>query len=274
LTARGEQHKLGAAQKYSIGAKDMPYSGGVESILFKSGEAEIIGILYTAWADDPRPTAILLHGIPGTEKNFDLAYQLREMGWHALVISFRGAWGSSANYEMVTQPDDAVAAIDYLLKASAAWKVDPKRIALVGYSLGSRAAIVTAYRDRRVGAVVSIAGIADFEEALPDLNFFSNASPFLSGSTAQGLRRQWLALGTQENPISIIGQLSQPVMIIQGTEDEIVPAYMAESLHGATNEQATLVQIKGADHTFTRYRAQLVLSITDWLDHWAQGTLR
>lgn len=247
----------------------MPYRGGVESLLFKSGDAEILGVLYCAGGEGARPATILLHGMPGSEKNWDIAYQLREIGWHSLVLSFRGSWGSTGTYEMLTQPDDAIAAVDYLLSTSAAWSVDPAHIALIGYSFGSRAAIAAAYRDQRFGAVVSISGIADFDEVVPDANFFASAAPFLQGSSAPGLQRQWMTLGATENPIAIIGQLTQPVLIVQGTEDDVVPPYMAGALHDASGHRATLVEIKEADHTFTEHRAELVLTVTDWLEQWA-----
>src|SRR5258708_26341423 len=132
-------------------------SGQVDSVHFLSGDAKIVGVLYKALEAGSRPAAILLHGIPGSEKNLDVAYRLRDLGWHTLIVHFRGGWGSGGDYDITTQPDDAVAAIDYIAA------LNPTKIALIGYSLGSRAAIVAAHRDRRVGAVVSMAGIADFE---------------------------------------------------------------------------------------------------------------
>src|SRR5438105_928325 len=134
----------------------MPYTAKVESVYFTSGTAQIVGVLYAAQDPDPaapdqHPAAILLHGMPGGEKNVDLAYRLRDLGWHVLIVHFRGSWGSSGDYDMTTQPNDALAALDYLLATVPT--VDPARIALVGYSLGSRAAIVAAHRDKRIGAV-------------------------------------------------------------------------------------------------------------------------
>src|SRR2546423_20155 len=140
----------------------MGYPGGVDSIHFRSGDAEIVGSMYPAVGEGARPAAILLHGIPGAEKNFDIAYRLREMGWHTLIPFFRGSWGSGGSFDMTTQPDDALAALDYLLTARAGWQVDPSHVALIGYSMGCRSALITAQRDQRVGAVVLISGTADF----------------------------------------------------------------------------------------------------------------
>ncbi|HLY26445.1 MAG TPA: alpha/beta fold hydrolase, partial [Aggregatilineales bacterium] len=151
----------------------MPYAGGVESLHFLCGNDQVVGVMYPAVGDGPRPALILLHGIPGTEKNVDIAYRLRELGWHSLILHFRGAWGSAGDYDMPGQPDDALASLDYLLNSRAEWTVDPSHIAVLGYSIGSRAALVAAYRDPRIGAVISVSGIADFEELMLSQEFFA-----------------------------------------------------------------------------------------------------
>src|SRR5579859_1845897 len=153
------------------------YPGGVESIHFQSGDHRLVGVMYPAVGDGPRPALILLHGIPGSEKNLDMAYRLRDLGWHTLIPHFRGGWGSAGDYDMTSQPDDALAAVDFLLNMPADWSVDPARIALLGYSLGSRAALVAAHRDSRIGAVISLSGVADFDELMLSQEFFANAAP-------------------------------------------------------------------------------------------------
>jgi pimeloyl-ACP methyl ester carboxylesterase len=247
--------------------------GGVESISFPSGAFRLVGALYVAAAagDSPRPTAILLHGMPGAEKNVDIAYRLRDLGWHTLIPHFRGTWGSDGNFDLTTQPDDAIAAVEYALHLPDSWRADPRRIALVGYSFGSRAAIVAARRDARVGAVVSLAGVADFDDLMMSSEFFMNSSHFLRGVSPESLRKQWLALGGEENPIAVVGQLAQPLLIVHGTDDEVIPYFMAPALHEASGGRASLVSLEGADHAFTRQRASMVKVVTDWLEGWARS---
>ena len=252
----------------------MPYPAKVESIHFASGTAQIVGVLYAAQDHDPNapdhhPAAILLHGMPGSEKNFDLAYRLRDVGWHVLIVHFRGSWGSGGDYDMTAQPDDALAAVNYLLAAVPT--IDPARIALVGYSLGSRAAIVAAQRDKRIGAVVSIAGSADYDDLMPSTEVFTHLLPFLHNATVRSLSAQWLRLGGSENPVAIVGQLDRPLLIVHGTEDEIVPYFMAPALSQAAGQHATLITLEGADHTFTQHRSQLVEAVTGWLISWADS---
>jgi predicted alpha/beta-fold hydrolase len=44
------------------------------------------------------PGVLLLHGIPGTEQNHDVAYALRDEGVAVLLFHYRGCWGSSGSY--------------------------------------------------------------------------------------------------------------------------------------------------------------------------------
>ncbi|MBX3082990.1 MAG: prolyl oligopeptidase family serine peptidase [Anaerolineae bacterium] len=239
----------------------MTYQGGCDAVTFGNG---LIGVLYTAAGDLPCPTAILLHGIPGSEKNVDIAYRLRDLGWHALIVHFAGTWGSGGSYDITQQPADAIAALEFLLTADNAWQVDPQRIAIIGSSLGARAALVAAYRDPRVTKVVTLGGISDFDEVMLSDTFFTNASAFLHGVDGRAIKRQWAALGGADNPITLIGKLTQAILIVQGTDDDVIPLYNGEALHQASHN-ADFVRIEGADHIFTRHRTALVEAVTEWL---------
>ena len=246
----------------------MAFQGGVDAVHFPSGGHELVGSLYLAATADPCPALILLHGIPGSEKNYDIAYRLRDLGWHTLVLHFRGNWGSEGDYDMLTQPDDALAAVDFLLNTDAEWKVDPDRVAMLGFSLGNRAALVAAQRDSRIGAVISVAGFSDFEEVTLSDAAYASSTPFLRGTTARGLSAQWQKLAGPDNPINRIAQINRPLLIVHGTQDDTVPYWMASALHEASGKRAELVPIEDADHVFTGHRKQLVQAVSDWLERW------
>jgi pimeloyl-ACP methyl ester carboxylesterase len=209
------------------------------------------------------PTAIFLHGIPGAEKNWDIAYRLRELGWRSLVISFRGTGNSGGVYDISAQPDDVQAAITY---ASQQWPTS--KTVLIGYSLGTWATFITAQRDPRVQAVVSLGGFADFEDCILSDAFFTAALPFLAGATLQSLKIQWSKLGGDQNPMAVMRHFAQPLLIVHGTADDVVPAYNADALYAATGRKATRVLIEGTDHVFTHERKILVETVSDWLIQW------
>ena len=91
----------------------MPHEGQT-GVYFDSAGSRLIGTLFLAKGDEPKPTAIVMHGLPGIEKNHDLCHALRGDGWNALVFHYRGSWGSGGDYRFDQLPDDARAALDYL----------------------------------------------------------------------------------------------------------------------------------------------------------------
>ncbi len=69
------------------------FSAGVDGVTFEHKGARLLGAFYRGAGKGPRPTALLLHGLPGIEKHLDLAYRLRDLGWNCLLFHFRGSWG-------------------------------------------------------------------------------------------------------------------------------------------------------------------------------------
>ena len=103
-------------------------------------------ILYEAAGAGPHPTAILLHGFPGNERNLDLAQSLRRAGWNAVFFHYRGTWGSRGDFSFANVLEDAAAVLAQVREPAfaRAHRIDPDRIALIGHSMGGFAALITA----------------------------------------------------------------------------------------------------------------------------------
>ncbi len=238
--------------------------GGPEGIIFQSAGCNLHGMLYLGAGSGPRPTAIVLHGIPGIEKNVDIAYALRDAGWNALIFHYRGSWGSQGDYTLPGIPDDVRAAIDEL--ASGQYPVDVERLALIGHSLGGWAAIVCAARDPRVKAAVTIGGISNMRTWYLSPDQALEYARYLNGTSATELQLEIRALGATRNPVDVIDDIrSMPILIVHGNPDDVVSIDQALALHQASNGSADLVVIDGADHTFSRHRRQLVETVVGWL---------
>ncbi len=90
------------------------------------------------------PTAVLCHGFPGVEKNYDLAQILRQAGFNTVVFSYRGSWGSRGDFSFANTSVDVRNMVHHILrgKMPCPERFDPeKRIALIGYSMGAFAAL-------------------------------------------------------------------------------------------------------------------------------------
>jgi dienelactone hydrolase len=98
-----------------------------------------------------RPAVVLLHGSGGTRADMLVpAGQLAQRGAIALTVSMPN---DVASYRPLVV--DARRALDALV---ARREVDPKRIAVIGYSLGAQTAAILTGVDRRPSAVAIMAG--------------------------------------------------------------------------------------------------------------------
>ena len=242
---------------------DLP---GLEGVIINSAGCKLLGAMYLAGGagTTKRPTALLLHGVPGMEKNTDIAYALRDAGWNALIFHYRGCWGSEGDYTLPGIPDDVHAAMDALL--SGRFGVDASRIAAIGHGLGGWAAIVAASRDVRIRAVVTLGGIVNLRTMSLKDQDAANYALFLRNITGKGIQSHWRALGWTYNPVDVVDLLhSCPLLIVHGTADMVAPLSQATELKSRAGGAADLVLIEGADHVFSRHRRQLVDTVVEWL---------
>ena len=225
----------------------------------------LVGVLYLARGSEPKPTALLLHGCPGLEQNVDLAAELRDRGWNALVFHYRGCWGSAGRYDLRTVTADVAAAVDYL-QAGEHPSVDPARLAVVGHSLGGWAAALAAAADLRLravavcGAPTSIAAVELSAEVIRrEFTRFVAAEP-------DEFLRQRDEVATWLQPVDVAGSIApRPLLVVHGSDDEWVPASHGRALYERAGEPRRFVEVPGANHGFSWHRGQLRELIAGWL---------
>jgi hypothetical protein len=244
---------------------------GQEGILISSGGHRLLGTLFTAWGAGPGPTALLLHGMPGIELNYDLALALREHGWNSLVFHYRGCGGSGGDYTVRTLPEDVRAAVDELVSGRHG-RVDPDRIVLIGHSMGGWAALQAACHPR-VKAVAVLAAASD-PGSLPFANPEAAAeiTDFLQGITPDGFIAQWRALDQIPAALDQAARIApRPLLIVHGAQDSTVPAAQSRALRERVGEPCRLVLHPEANHSFTRHRPWLRGLLLDWLASLPEG---
>ena len=108
--------------------------------------AEMNALFFLAAGEGPKPTMLLLHGLPGNERNLDLAQAVRRSGWNVLTFTYRGAWGSEGNFSLQNAVADSAAALAFLRTPAAAlaFGIDLKHIVIAGHSMGGYMAAHTA----------------------------------------------------------------------------------------------------------------------------------
>ena len=237
----------------------MTFVAGLDNAIIDSHGCRLLGGLYRAAGETLRPTAILLHGVPGAEKNLDIAYALRDEGWNCLYFHYRGCWGSEGVYSLNGITDDVHAATEWVLRQPS---VDSNRLALVGSSMGGYIVLMEGAGDPRFKALVSMCPLVDPTKAMLPMGKFTEFAAMLNGVTGEELESQWAALPLfgQSSGNSQAGQ----ILLISGEEDELFPPAhhqpIAEAIQGLTWER-----IMRADHQFSLRRKQLVEIVVDWL---------
>jgi len=139
------------------------------------------------------------------------------------------------------------AALDF---ASRAPGIDPDRIGVFAFSMGSMIAIQVAARDRRVAALVVEGTFADADDQLRyAFRHWSVLSQWPALWTAR-----WLGLKPDEQrPKDVIAEIApRPVFVIAGAADDIVPPDQSRALFDAAREPKSWWLVRGATHG--RYR--------------------
>ena len=232
----------------------------------------INGLVYSPAGAGPHPTLVICHGLPGNEKNLDLAQAVRRAGWNAVTFNYRGSWGSPGTFRFAHNLQDAEAVLAYLRDPVNASKLrlDPKRIALAGHSMGGWVTARTAAHDHAlIGAILismgdmgaigylphdqAVAIMADDMETLAGVTAESMADEvkahvkeFAVANTAAGLAQiPLLALTADDN--------------LAGNTDTLVAAIKAK---GGTRVTSMHV---ATDHSWSDHRIALEGIVINWL---------
>jgi pimeloyl-ACP methyl ester carboxylesterase len=261
---------------------DQQYPATTQTFQLPSHGALLNALVYVAAGAGPHPTVILLHGFPGNERNLDLAQSIRRAGWDVLYFNYRGSWGSPGDFSLTHSTEDVASALAYLRDPANAAKLraDPKKIVLIGHSMGGFMAAYEGSHDPGVSAIAMISG-ADFGTgnmaAHPEVSedkVVSSLAPHLaaegmaplSGCTPEGLAHEIYSHRNDWN----FGKLapgigSRPILILT-SDDGLAPAAdaLGESLRNAGNKRVT-AQHFATDHVYSGQRIALQQAVLTWL---------
>ena len=233
------------------------FKAGIDGVTFFSHGSKLLGVLYRAAGESPRPSAVLIHGTPGIEKHLDIAYRLRDLGWNCLAFHFRGCWGSDGSFSFTGLAEDTAAAVAWLRQQPS---VDPQRIALIGGAMGGHAALLYAARDPAIRAVVAMCPLIDPQKfALPETMAHEFAE-LLNGVRPRDLLEQWTHVGALN-----AGALhARDILLVTTDADELFPPSHYEPF-AAQLPRLEWRRAQQGDHAFSTCRPWLVSTVTEWL---------
>jgi dipeptidyl aminopeptidase/acylaminoacyl peptidase len=193
-----------------------------------------------------RAAVILVHGDGGDRTQlFPEALVLARHGYGFLVYDSRA--NGESDGDITTWGDrerrDVVAALDFVCARP---EIDPRRIALLGFSIGGSSAALVAASDTRVRAAI----LAPVWTSLSD-ELWSKGGwfPFLTHAPwVLGLARAGVDVGAVR-PIDHIADVSpRPIFFITGTNDGDTPVPVTQRMFDAAREPKRLWIVPGADH--------------------------
>ena len=249
--------------KISIAAES--FSAGLDGVTIQSKGSRLLGGLYRGAGQGPRPTAILLHGLPGVEKNLDIAYALRAAGWNCLYFHYRGSWGSAGAFSLAGRHDDLIEATKWLKEQPC---VDAGRLVLIGHSAGGHLALMAGAMDMGFQAIVALCPLVAPLRAPLSLEIFNEFALMLHGISAEELRSQWEALPALE---ALADRLrGRSLLLLTGRQDDIFPPQHYAPLLAAVPTM-DWHEFANGDHCLSLCRPEAVQRILAWLA--AQGPL-
>ncbi len=194
------------------------------------------------------------HGLESSkdgDKWLALAPRLYDAGFASLRFSYRGCGEGEDKSEgefdgttLTGRISDYRAATDFLQEA----KIDIARLGVIGSSFGGMVAL--AAREERIKAIVTLATPSHI--------------PFQSeGKAARAIEIGYIELGSGKrlkigfyldllryNIDDEVKKIHHPLLVVHGSQDDVVPVADANTLYSLANEPKRLEIIDGANHAF------------------------
>jgi pimeloyl-ACP methyl ester carboxylesterase len=128
------------------------YPATSEEITITIGNDSIAAFGMFAAGKEKKETILLLHGLPGNERNLDLAQELRRNGRNVIYFNYRGAWGSQGEFMYSNCIEDVKKVMDFFSTSenSDKYKIKADSYILFGHSLGGGIALLSGAKDKRV----------------------------------------------------------------------------------------------------------------------------
>ena len=219
------------------------------------------------------PAAILITGLSANNRNNgspplmplrDIADALTRRGIAVLRVDDRGVEESTGDRAPSTTFDEAKDVETEARWLRAQRGIDPRRIALVGYSEGGLIAPIVASRDRAIAAIVTLAGPG---VSGPDVARYQISAAVEGDSTiAPADREAEIQKQLSEpmtpreqtylgiDPLSYARLVRCPALILQGGADRHVPLRSAERIasvmRAGGNRDVTVRIFPGVSHSF------------------------
>lgn len=220
------------------------------------------------------PGVVFFHGFTGDRMEshwmfVKCARALAHAGVASLRFDFYGSGESEGDFREMTlrgQISDARAAVDYLRRQKG---IDPKRLGLLGLSMGGTVAAALAAKVR-ARAVVLWSALAHTAHLRTLALTSVKPIPGSGGAVeydAREISPRFLDDALKVHPVRSLARFKGPTLIIQPEKDASVPLSHAQDFYqaaAATGKEFVL--IPGADHVFSSvsWEREVIARTVEW----------
>ncbi len=253
-------------------AADKAHPAALTVLHIPSHGVLINGLVYSPPGAGPHPTLVICHGLPGNEKNLDLAQAVRRAGWNAVTFNYRGSWGSPGTFRFAHNLQDADAVLSYLREPNNASKlgIDPKRIAIAGHSMGGWVTAHTAAHDHALmGAILISMGDMGLLGYLPHdqaVAVMADNMESLSGVTAESMADE-VKLHAKEFVVANTAAGLAQIPLLALTADDHLAEHtdtLVAAIKAKGGTRVTSMHV-ATDHSWSDHRIALESIVITWL---------
>jgi pimeloyl-ACP methyl ester carboxylesterase len=245
----------------------------MEALHIPSGGVKINGVAYLAEGAGVHPTLVLFHGLPGNEKNLDIAQAVRRDGWNVVTVNYRGSWGSPGEFRFANNLEDADAVLAFARDSANARRlgIDTNRIVIAGHSMGGWVTALTAAHDRGIlGAI--LVSMADMSRgaSVPratEIAHMADDMESLAGVTAESMADEVIAMGAKWRVADRVPELAHVRLLVITSNDGLAPQSdsLVSAVRAKGDTSVTIIHY-ATDHSYSDKRIALESSIISWLD--------
>ncbi len=247
-------------EAFARGLRLLDPSGERIEIPFENGR--MFGTLRRPEGDRAAPLVVLLPGLDSTKEEFfywENVFLKRGLA----TISLEGPGQGECGYEMPVRPDYEAAvsaALDWLEKRR---DIDMGRVGIAGVSLGGYYAPRAAAFEPRLRAAVGICGPWNFGECWDSLSSLTRAAfEYHSGAHDPAEAKERAGQLTLEDAAH---RIRQPLLIIHGKLDRLIPWQQGEKIVKAAGRNAELALYENGSHVCNNIPYIYRPLAADWL---------
>lgn len=255
---RNASQRAVAAYAHGLRLLD-PRAGRIEIPL---DDVNMVGIFRTPSADSRLPLVILLPGLDSTKEEFfywEDVFLKRGLA----TFTLEGPGQGETGFRSHLRPDYEVALTAALEVLARRAEVESARIGIAGVSLGGYYAVRAMAFEARIRAAVEIAGPWNWAECWPQLNTLTrSAFQHHSGSRDESGA---LSLAAQFDLDGTAQRINQPLLVIHGKLDRLVPWQHAQKIADAVGPGSELALFENGNHVCNNIPYIYRPLAADWL---------